>query len=157
MYLLDTLDARILLARDEAADTSLVDIAHRLGVSRNTVHARLKRLRDADTMRPPSTSVSPAALGRPLLAFVSVAVSQREIDAVYEAIETIPEVIEAHTTTGDSDLMLRVVARDTIDLHRITQAIQLSPGVLRSNTSIATTEVFAQRLAPLLHRLNANA
>ncbi|MGW1272293.1 Lrp/AsnC ligand binding domain-containing protein [Streptomyces sp. NPDC002491] len=35
-----------------------------------------------------------------------------------------PEVIEAHTTTGDADLMLRVVARDTVDLHRIPQAMR---------------------------------
>ncbi|GAA1158315.1 Lrp/AsnC family transcriptional regulator [Ornithinicoccus hortensis] len=153
MYQLDAVDGRILLARDADTDAPLVEIAHRLGISRNTVHARLKRLREAEAVRPPSTAVSVAALGRPLLAFVTVAVSQGQIEAVYQALETIPEIVEAHTTTGDSDLMLRVVARDTVDLHRITQAIQLSPGVQRSSTSIATTEVFPQRLAPLLRHL----
>ncbi|EMY33504.1 AsnC family transcriptional regulator [Arthrobacter crystallopoietes BAB-32] len=153
MYSLDAIDARILLARDSSQDASLIEIGNRLGVSRNTVHARLKRLRDADALGPPSAALSPAALGRPLLAFVTLSVSQQSIDSVYAAIAAIPEVVEAHTTTGDADLMLRVVASDTVDLHRITQSIQLAPGVQRSSTSVATTEVIPHRMSLLLQRL----
>lgn len=152
MVTIDATDAKILLARDAAPDASLIDIASRLGVSRNTVHARLKRIRDADSFRASSAALVPSAIDRPLLAFVSVSVSQQEIGAVYAAIAAIPEVIEAHTVTGDSDLMLRVVARDTVDLHRVTQSIQSSPGVHRSSTSIATTEVIGPRMAPLLQQ-----
>lgn len=153
MHTLDAVDAQILLARDSATDASLIEISARLGISRNTVHARLKRLRGGGALRPPSTALSPTALGRPLLAFVTVSVSQQDIDQVYAAIAAIPEVTEAHTTTGDADLMLRVVARDPVDLHRITQHIQLAPGVHRSSTAIATTEVIAPRMSLLLQRL----
>ncbi|MDI3403282.1 Lrp/AsnC family transcriptional regulator [Streptomyces cavernicola] len=153
MHSLDAVDARILLARDSSPEASLIEIGARLGVSRNTVHARLKRLRDSGALDTPSASLSPAAVGRPLLAFVSLSVSQQQIDSVHTAIGAIPEVVEAHTMTGDADLMLRVVARDTVDLHRITQAIQLAPGVQRSSTSIATTEVIPHRMSLLLHRL----
>ncbi|MGX1702760.1 Lrp/AsnC family transcriptional regulator [Microbacterium sp. NPDC055357] len=153
MYTLDATDARILLTRDSAQDASLIELGHRLGLSRNTIHARLKRLREHEALRPPSTSVTPSSLRLPLLAFVTLSVSQQTIAAVYATITAIPEVIEAHTTTGDGDLMLRVVARDTIDLHRITQEIQLAPGVQRSNTSIATTEVIPHRMSPLLEEL----
>jgi DNA-binding Lrp family transcriptional regulator len=97
--------------------------------------------------------VTPAALDRHLLAFMTLSVSQQEIDSVYAAIRSIPEVIEAHTTTGDADILLRVIARDTVDLHRVTQSIQSAPGVQRSSTSIATTEVIPQRMSLLLHRL----
>ena len=48
-----------------------------------------------------------------------------------------------------------IVARDPIDLHRITQGIQLAPGVQRSSTSIATTEVIAHRMSALLQELAA--
>lgn len=152
MHRLDATDARILMARDASQDASLVELAHRLGVSRNTVHARLRRLRDADALGPPSSALRPTALGRPLLAFVTLSVSQQTIDSVYAVIAAIPEVVEAHTT-GDSDLMLRVVARDTVDLHRITQRIQLAPGVQRSSTSIATTEVIGHQVSLLLQEL----
>lgn len=78
------------------------------------------------------------------------------MNSVYRTIATIPEIIEAHTTTGDADLMLRVVARDTVDLHRIIQAVQSAQGVQRSNTSITTTEVVPHRMSPLLQQLAAD-
>ncbi|KQP68059.1 AsnC family transcriptional regulator [Microbacterium sp. Leaf288] len=153
MYSLDAVDARILLARDSSREASLIEISSRLGISRNTVYARLKRLGEGGALGPPSGALAPAAVGRPLLAFVTLSVSQQEIDSVYAAIRAIPEVVEAHTTTGDADVMLRVVARDTVDLHRITQRIQLAPGVQRSSTSIATTEVVPHRMGLLLREL----
>lgn len=153
MYSLDSVDAQILLARDGAQDVSLIELGSRLGLSRNTVHARLKRLREHRALRDPSSALDPASVGRPLLGFVTVSVAQQSIASVFDAISAIPEVVEAHTTTGDADLMLRVVARDTVDLHRITQAIQLAPGVQRSSTSIATTEVIPHRMSGLLREL----
>lgn len=153
MYSLDAVDARIMLARDSSREASLIEISNRLGVSRNTVYARLKRLSEGGALSPPSSALAAAAIGRPLLAFVTLSVSQQEIDSVYAAIRAIPEVTEAHTTTGDADVMLRVVARDTIDLHRITQRIQLASGVQRSSTSIATTEVIPHRMDLLLHEM----
>jgi len=156
MYNLDAVDARILLARDNSHDASLIELGNRLGLSRNTIHARLKRLREAHALGSPSAALSPASIGRPLLAFVTLSVSQQSIDSVYASITAIPEVVEAHTTTGNADLMLRVVARDTIDLHRITQSIQLASGVQRSSTSIATTEVITHRMSPLLQQLTVD-
>lgn len=156
MYSLDAIDARILLARDSSQDASLIELSNGLRLSRNTVQARLKRLRHAGALGSPSAALSPSSLGRPLIAFVTLSVSQQSIDSVYATITAIPEVIEAHTTTGDADLMLRVVARDTVDLHRITQSIQLAPGVQRSSTSVATTEVIPHRMSPLLQEIAAN-
>lgn len=155
MYTLDAVDARILLARDSAQDAPLIELSNRLGLSRNTVHARLKRLRQTAALGSPSATLSPSSLERPLIAFVTLSVSQQLIDSVYDTISSIPEVVEAHTTTGDADLMLRVVARDTADLHRITQRIQLAPGVQRSSTSVATTEVIPYRMSSLLEDLAA--
>lgn len=153
MNTLDALDARILLARDRAPDLPLIDLAHQLGISRNTVHARLRRLREGGQLGAPSASVPPEAVGHPVLAFVTLEVSQRGIDSVYAGIAALPEVLEVHTTTGSSDLLLRVVARDTVALHRTTQALQAIDGVDRRNTMIATTEVVPYRMAPLLHQL----
>lgn len=154
MYIIDAVDARILLARDNDPDSSLIEIANLLGLSRNTVHARLKRLRERGAIGKASSTLAPANVGRPLLAFVTLSVSQRSIPSVYETIMAIPEVAEAHTTTGNADLMLKVVAKDTVDLHRVTQQIQSAPGVQRSSTAIATTEVIPHRMSALLEELS---
>ncbi|MFC7572966.1 Lrp/AsnC ligand binding domain-containing protein [Klenkia terrae] len=53
-------------------------------------------------------------------------------------------------TTGDADLLARVVAVDTADLYRITELVLTAPGVERASTSIALVEVVPMRLAPLL-------
>lgn len=153
MYSLDSIDAKILIERDKTQEASLIEIAKRLGLSRNTIHARLKRLREQKVLGAPSSTLAPSSVGRPILAFVTVSVTQQSIFSVYETIAAIPEVIEAHTTTGDADLMLRVVARNPGDLHRITQNIQSAPGVQRSSTSVATTEVIPHRMSSLLQEL----
>ena len=58
VHTLDAVDAQILLARDCDMDASLIEISARLGISRNTVHARLKKLREGVALRPPSLAVS---------------------------------------------------------------------------------------------------
>ena len=62
-----------------------------------------------------------------------------------------PEIVEVLATTGEGDLLARVVAVDTADLYRVTEQVLAAPGVVRASTSIALVEVVPFRLAPLLH------
>jgi DNA-binding Lrp family transcriptional regulator len=147
---LDATDARILLALDEEPQASVMALANRLGLARNTVHARLRRLEDGGALGPHSRRLDPAALGRGLLAFITLSISQAEGARAGEELTRIPEVIEILAVTGDGDLLARVVARDTADLYRVTELILQAPGVVRASTSIALLEVQPMRLAPLL-------
>ena len=47
------------------------------------------------------------------MAFLSLSISQTRTGAVEDGLAAIPEVIEVHATTGDADLMAKVVARGT--------------------------------------------
>jgi len=148
----DALDARILLARDADPRATTVALADQLGLARNTVQARLKRLEDDGQLREPSRRVAPAALGRPLLALITLSISQCVGQPTTQAILRIPEVVELLVTTGDGDLLARVVARDTGDLHRITNLLLDAPGVVRSNTTIVLQEVQPFSVRSLLER-----
>ncbi|ROQ39730.1 DNA-binding Lrp family transcriptional regulator [Frondihabitans sp. PhB188] len=148
----DPLDARLILALDADPDATVVALAAKLGVSRNTVHARLKRMVDGGTLGAQSRRVHPAALGRPLTAFVSIALSQADEEHAVAGLAALPEVIELHAITGESDMLARVVAATTEDLRRVTGAILRIRGVVRTNTTIALTEVLPMRLGPLLER-----
>ena len=66
---------------------------------------------------------------------------------------TIPEVVEVHSTTGDADLVAKVLAKDTADLHRITRDILAVEGVERTSTVISLLEVMPLRMEALLKRL----
>lgn len=148
----DAFDARILLALDADPRATTIALADRLGLARNTVQARLKRLEESGLLREPSRRVDPAALGYPLLALITLSISQRVGQPTREAILRIPEVVELLVTTGDGDLLARVVAQDTKDLHRITGLLLEAPGVVRSNTTIVLLEVQPFSLRSLLER-----
>ncbi|MDQ0957222.1 DNA-binding Lrp family transcriptional regulator [Streptomyces sp. B4I13] len=148
----DAVDARILLALDADPQATTVALADRLGLARNTVQSRLRRLEESGHLKEPSRRVDPAALGYPLLALITLSISQRVGEPTREGILRIPEVVELLVTTGDADLLARVVARDTTDLHRITNHLLEVPGVVRSNTTIVLMELQPLSVRPLLQR-----
>jgi DNA-binding Lrp family transcriptional regulator len=157
MRSLDATDARILLALDADPDATVVALAERLAMSRNTVQARLRRMRDSGSLGAYSRRVEPAALGYPLMAFMTLSLSQREGDLAGQQIVRIPEVVEILATTGDGDLLVRIVAKDTADLYRITNLVVSSPGVVRTSTSIVLHEVAPHSVDGLLRRHTTDA
>src|SRR6478609_1364178 len=131
---LDSLDGRIILALDKDPEASALALSRTLGVARNTVHARLSRLERSGALRSFSRRLDPAALGYDLMAFLSLSISQTRTGAVEDGLAAIPEVIEVHATTGDADLMAKVVARSTADLYRVTNEILEIEGIQRTST-----------------------
>ena len=152
MYQLDALDARILMALDRDPNATILALAQTLGVARNTVHARLRRLTEGEVLGPVSRRLNTRALGYDLTAFLELSIRQGTSEDAQAALRKIPEIIEMYATTGDSDLRVRLVAKGTADLHRITNLILETPGLLRTTTSIALLEAMPLRLSGLLQR-----
>lgn len=149
---IDATDARILAALDEDPTASALALSRTLGLARNTVHARLRRLEAGGALGPVSRRARPSALGYPLVAFIEIAISQATLHEAYGALAAIPEIVEMHATTGAADLLAKVVARDTADLHRITTLLLEIEGVQRTSTAVSLEEVVPPRMAPLLAR-----
>ena len=61
---LDATDKRILKALDEDPRVPIMVLAQRLGLARGTVQSRLERMTASGALRPNSSRVLPAALGR---------------------------------------------------------------------------------------------
>jgi len=150
---LDATDARILLALREDARLSGVELAQRLGLSRNTVQARLARLESGDALAGIDRRVEHRALGYPLTAFVTVRADQHRLPSIEQDLAAIPEVVEVHGIAGEVDVMIRVVAIDADDLYRIAGAILSVPGVERTELALSVREMVGYRTAPLLRRL----
>ncbi|MFB2580202.1 Lrp/AsnC family transcriptional regulator [Herbiconiux sp. P15] len=147
---LDRLDTRILLALDDDPEATVLAIASRLGVARNTVHARLKRMTASGALGAFSRRVDPAALGYPLVAFVWIAISQDATDEATASLAEIAEIVEMHATTGDADLLAKVVARDPQHLHRLTSRMLRIDGVQRTSTALSLVEAMPHRVRGLL-------
>jgi DNA-binding Lrp family transcriptional regulator len=146
----DRTGARILLALDAEPLATTVALADTLGLARNTVQSRQRRIETDGTLAPPSVRVRPERLGRPLLAFVTLEIGQTQGEATLDEIAAIPEVCEVHAITGGADLLVRVVARDSTDLYRVMRLLLGCTGVVRSNTALSMVELVPLRTAPLL-------
>lgn len=150
MTILDETDRRILLALDDDPRVPTTLLAQRLHLARGTVHARLERLESSGALRPHSTRVTPEALGRSVGSTVRAELDQQFISSAIEALSRIPEVIECFAPAGDTDLLLRVVARTPDDLYRVSEEIRLCPGIRRTSTSLFLRKVIPYRMTELL-------
>ncbi|GAA2039218.1 Lrp/AsnC family transcriptional regulator [Agromyces tropicus] len=148
----DPVDRALLIALATDPRATVVALAERLGMSRNTVQARMARLEAAGAFLSFERSIDPTPLGYPLEAFVAVHARQKVLADVVEALTGIPEVIQAHGLSGQVDLLVRVVCRDAHDLFRIDESILAIEGVERTETSLAMGELIPYRLGPLLER-----
>jgi len=153
MTYFDKTDARMLSALSENPRATGVDLASGLGLSRNTVQARMNRWESEGALHPIDHRIPPRNLGRPLLAFVTARVDQHQLGEVTDHLARIAEVIEVFGLAGETDLLIRVVAADTDDLYRIAGLVLGVPGVERTNIGIAMRELIAYRTMPLVSEI----
>jgi DNA-binding Lrp family transcriptional regulator len=149
----DATDARLLLALAESPRATVLALAQRVGLSRNTVQARLATLEARGVLTTFERRIDPAALGYPLTAFVTVQVTQRMLAEVADALDRVPEVVEVLGISGQTDLLVQLVARDADDLYRISGQLLATTGVERTTTSLVMRTLVEHRVAPLLERI----
>jgi len=148
---IDDLDARLIDLFAAEPRLGILECARRLHAARGTVQARLDKLVARGVVRGFGPVVAPAAIGYGVTAFVTLEISQRlGHDAVAAHLAAIPEVLEAHTITGDGDLLCRVVARDNTDLQRVIDQVVAYEGIVRAITNIALAEQIPYRTPPLV-------
>jgi DNA-binding Lrp family transcriptional regulator len=148
----DPLDLELLAALIDDPRASLVALAERLGAARNTVYARMARLEDAGAFLPFDRRVNPEVLGYPVTAFISVTTRQKELGRIVGEVAKIPEVVQAHGTSGSADLVATVVSPDIHRLFDVDAAILAIDGVERTETALSMGELIPYRVGPLLDR-----
>ncbi|MBT1003173.1 Lrp/AsnC family transcriptional regulator [Paenarthrobacter sp. DKR-5] len=146
----DALDARIVTFFTEHPRASVLEASRLLGAARGTVQARLDRLAREGVIASWAPQVDPGTFGFPVVAFVSLAINQDlGHHAVSDGLAGIPEILELHTVTGESDLLARVVARSNADLQRVLDAVLATRTVVRASTVIVLNTHFQGRTLPL--------
>jgi DNA-binding Lrp family transcriptional regulator len=136
---LDDLDLALLRLLDTEPRIGMLEASRRLGVARGTVTARLDRMRERGVVTGFGPDVDLRAVGYAVMAFSILELAQGRIRDVTEVLESIPEVLEAHTIAGRGDLLIRIVARSNDHLMEIIEAILASPHIGRAETMIALT------------------
>ncbi|HET8662128.1 MAG TPA: Lrp/AsnC family transcriptional regulator [Micromonosporaceae bacterium] len=155
---IDALDVRLIEVLAAEPRIGVLEASRRLQVARGTVQARLERLVARGVIRGFGPEIAPAALGFTVTAFVTLEIRQsRGHDPVAAHLETVPEVLEAHTITGSADLLCRIVARSNADLQRVIDDLVADEAILRASTIIALAEQIPYRTLPLVRAAASKA
>ena len=102
---LDALDSALLSELAADPRTPILELASRLKVARNTVQARMKRLEESGLVRGYPPNINLSQLGFAVHALVFIETDQTKMNAIIEALQDVPHVLEVHATTGRADLL----------------------------------------------------
>ncbi|WNI15711.1 Lrp/AsnC family transcriptional regulator [Actinacidiphila sp. ITFR-21] len=147
---IDALDGRLITLLDQEPRIGVLEASRRLGVARGTVQARLDRLLADGVVRGFGPQVDPAALGYPVTAFATLEIKQGQGTDVRAHLASVPEVLELHTTTGEGDMLCRLVARSNADLQRVIDLVVGFEGITRASTAIVMENPVPLRIIPLV-------
>lgn len=147
---IDRLDARLIAALAEHPRGGILELARLLQVARGTVQARLDKLVGRGVITGFGPDIDLRAVGYEVLAFTTIEIAQGRLDDVIAHLRAIPEVLEAHSTTGQGDLHLRVAARTNDHLQEVLHRVLEVQGISRTTTVIALSEQVRLRALPLV-------
>ena len=122
MVELDRFDVRILDLLQENAALSNAELAERVGLSANACWRRTKRLEERGIIRRRVALLSQEQLNLQVTVFVGVRTNQHNdqwLKKFSTGVRAIPEVVEFYRMSGDTDYLLKIVARDIADYDRV--------------------------------------
>lgn len=139
---IDQLDRDILSILMKDANESYTKIAKKLHVSGGTVHVRMTKLKDMGIVKGASLTIDFAKLGYDISAFLGIYLDKSSLyEDVSRQLESIPEVVSAHYTTGIYSIFAKIIVRDTNHLRAVLHdKIQKISGIQRTETFISLDE-----------------
>ncbi|WP_420863174.1 Lrp/AsnC family transcriptional regulator [Algirhabdus cladophorae] len=111
----DALDAKILRNLQQDAQQTVDHLGQKIGLSRNAVWRRVKRLEDSGIIRARVAVLDAEALGLGLSVFISIKTAQHDAKwaaAFLKTVRALPEIQGAYRTSGEQDYLLQARVRD---------------------------------------------
>jgi Lrp/AsnC family leucine-responsive transcriptional regulator len=134
------LDRQILrlLARD--GRMSYTDLGRATGLSTSAVHQRVRRLEQRGVIRSYTAVLDYAALGLPLVAFISVRpIDPSAPDDTADRLAHLPQIEACHSVAGDMNYILKVRVASPRDLEDLLAEIRSTAGVSTRTTVVLST------------------
>lgn len=150
--LLDDLDVTLLELLERHPRIGVLELSRVSGVTRATVSARMDKLSVAGVVIGYGPQVDVVRAGYPVQALVTLEIAQGRLDIVTALLEATPGVLEAYSTTGAGDVVVRLAAHSNEDLQRTLLVLDQSEAISRSTSVIILSTVVRPRVLPLLRR-----
>jgi Lrp/AsnC family leucine-responsive transcriptional regulator len=150
---IDALDRKILSALQADGRASNVELSAQVHLSAPQCFRRVRALEERGVIRGYRADVQAQALGLGVMAYVSLNIDGGQFGRVREIeadIRNFPQILECHTVSGDSDYLLKVVARDLKSLSQfLTDHLMQVPGVDDVRSMICLEEIKAPSPLPV--------
>ena len=138
-YQIDNIDRGILSELMINAKVPYTEIAKKLIVSAGTIHVRMKKMEEAGIVKNSRLHINYELLGFDMTAFLGIYLEKGStyIDVIKQ-LNLIPEIVEAHYTTGVYSIFAKIRCKNTKHMRQIlNEEIQSIKGIQRTETIIS--------------------
>ena len=150
---LDNTDRAILVALQEDASISNVELAGMVNLSPPACLRRVERLKELGVIKAIVALVEPRAVEFGTLAFIGVVLDRstpKSFADFEKAVQKVAECLECHVVTGEVDYFMLVRTRDTESYSRLhAEQLLYLPGVRQIRTFMVLKEVLSKTALPL--------
>lgn len=132
-------EKRLLQLMQKDCTLSADELGTRCGMSASTVLRRLRKFRSAGVIRAEVAIIDAAALGRPLVLFLSVRLERDDASVIQEFsdwVDSNPSITQCYFVTGTMDYILHISARDMEDYDQLIRFLLNNPNVVMSETQV---------------------
>lgn len=142
---IDSFDRKILQALQRNSDYSMAELGDIVGLSHTPCWRRVKRLQEEGIIKGKVTLVDANKLDLSVTVFTYITIKSHDeasLNAFETAVKSIDEIIQCHSTSGDKDYVLQVLARNVSDYERLLkQTLVHLPNVASANSTFALKQV----------------
>lgn len=153
MYPLSPSDHQLLRALQEDLSVSQIDLADRSGLSRSSVWRRIRELEEAGLIEGKVALLNSRLLGFQIHVMLSVSMNKHSVRTRQDFenhVQTLPQVTECFSVSGDRDYLLHIVARDMESYNDFLNTRILDhPSVHSASSSFALRRVKYTTALPL--------
>ena len=138
-YQIDNIDRGILSELMINAKVPYTEIAKKLIVSAGTIHVRMKKMEEVGIVKNSRLHINYELLGFDLTAFLGIYLEKGSTYTdVIQQLNLIPEIVEAHYTTGVYSIFAKIRCKNTKHMRQIlNEEIQSIKGIQRTETIIS--------------------
>jgi len=144
---LDELDEKILKMIIDNARIPYLEVARVCNVSGAAIHQRIQKLTNLGIIKGSEFLVDHNKIGYETSAYMGLFLKDpADFKRVVSELNTIPEVVECHYTTGQYDLFIKLFARNNQHLLEIIHDKLQPLGLARTETLISFKEAFRRQI-----------
>jgi DNA-binding Lrp family transcriptional regulator len=150
---LDRFERRILIALQANARLTNQELAKQVGISPSACWRRVKALEEAGVILHYAAILDPRKVGLGECVFAHISLTRHSSTLTKEFAESIrvrPEVMECFFTTGDADVLLRVVTPSVSSYDKfLEEFIFAAPGISQVRSNFALRQIKFETALPL--------